>query len=244
MTYLSEDATFLAGGFLLLAGAYLIALKVTQQGKYLVRAGVALGLALVVVVIEWLWVTDNERIEQVVYDMRRAVLSSDVEGVLTHLAQNVQFTQEGMALAEETTRALIRANLRDTRFDFVRISDLEISVGQQSRRGRADFRVFTKGSLNTSPGMVNAGTALTAWSLGFQETEPGVWKVNRISPISIPRGALVFPGELRPPDRFRVGFNDGIGMPRAGATMFPVPRRSGAGTRKLADRASNPSETD
>ena len=23
---------------------------------------------------------------------------------------------------------------------------------------------------------------LTTWSLGFQETEPGVWKVNRISP--------------------------------------------------------------
>ena len=73
MTYLSEDPTYLAGGLLLLAGAFLVALKVTQQGKYLIRAGIALGLGLVVVVVEWLWVTDNERIEQVVYDLRRAV---------------------------------------------------------------------------------------------------------------------------------------------------------------------------
>ena len=43
MTYLSEDPTFLAGFFLVLAGAFLAALKVTQQGKYLVRAGIALG---------------------------------------------------------------------------------------------------------------------------------------------------------------------------------------------------------
>ena len=43
MTYLLEDPTYLAGGLLLLAGAFLVALKVTQQGKYLVRAGIAWG---------------------------------------------------------------------------------------------------------------------------------------------------------------------------------------------------------
>lgn len=64
MTYLSEDPTFLAGFFLVLAGAFLAALKVTQQGKYLVRAGIALGLGLVVFVVDWLWVTDTERIER------------------------------------------------------------------------------------------------------------------------------------------------------------------------------------
>lgn len=70
MTYLSEDPTYLAGGLVLLAGAFFIALYSTQQGKYLIRGAVALGLALVVVVIEWLWVTDTERIEQLVYDIR------------------------------------------------------------------------------------------------------------------------------------------------------------------------------
>ena len=42
MTYLSEDPTVLVGGLLLLAAAFVVALQVTQQGKYLIRALVAL----------------------------------------------------------------------------------------------------------------------------------------------------------------------------------------------------------
>jgi len=196
MTYLSEDPTYLTAGFLLLAGAFLVALKVTQQGKYLVRAGIALGLGLAVVVVEWLWVTDNERIEQVVYDLRRAVLNSDAEGVFAHLAPNVQYLQGDTALSEDATRALIRVNLNHTRFEFVRISDLHTSTMRQARRGTAEFRVFTRGSRSSSMGTVDGGTSVTSWSLGFQETEPGVWKVNRISSISIPRWILAFPSGL------------------------------------------------
>ena len=118
MTYLSEDPTYLAGGLLLLAGAFGVAFNVTRQGKYLVRAGIALGLALVVVAVEWFWVTDNERIEQVVYDLRQAVLNSDVEGVLIHMAPNVQYLQGDTALSEDATRALIKANLSHAQFEF------------------------------------------------------------------------------------------------------------------------------
>ncbi len=200
MTYLSEDPTFLAGGLLLLAGAFLLALKATQQGKYAICAGVALVLAGAVVLIEWVWVTDSERIEQVVYDLGRAVQSSDADRVLAHLTPTVQYLQGETVLTEDETRALIRSNLSNARFNFVRISDLQTSAGQQSRRGLADFRVISSGSLNTSHGMMDARTNVTAWQLGFQETEPGVWKVNRITPVSLPRGAFAMPGGLPPPD--------------------------------------------
>jgi hypothetical protein len=223
MTYLSEDPTHLAVGFLLLAGAFLVALKVTQQGKYLVRAGLALGLALAVVVFEWLWVTDNERIEQVVYNLRRAVLNSDAEDVLANLAPNVQYLRGDTALSEDATRALIRVNLSEFRFDFVRISDLHASAMRQARRGTAEFRVFAKGVMRSSSGTVDAGTKITAWSLGFQETEPGVWKVNRISPISIPRGILTFPAGLPKSDDSHLGFNDGIYIPHSNGRSFPGP---------------------
>ena len=152
MTNLLEDPTYLAGGLLLLAGAFGVAFNITRLGKYLVRAGIALGLALVVVAVEWFWVTDNERIEQVVYDLRRAVLGSDVEGALIHMAPNVQYLQGDTALSEDATRALIKANLSHAQFEFVRISDLQTSAGQQSRRGKAEFRVFTRGHLNSSVG--------------------------------------------------------------------------------------------
>jgi hypothetical protein len=227
MTYLSEDPTYLAALFLILAGAFLVALKVTQQGKYLVRAGIVLGLGLVVLVIDWLWVTDNERIEHVVYDLRRAVANSDADGVISHLAPNVQYLQGDTALSADATRALIRVNLSRFHFDFVRISDLHASAMQQARRGTAEFRVFTRGSLSPSPGAANTGTNVTAWSLGFQETEPGVWKVNRISPISIPQQVLAYPRGLPESDDSHPGYNDAIHFPRPRPMRLPGSRRAG-----------------
>jgi hypothetical protein len=215
MTYLSEDPTFLAGGLMLLAGAFLLALKVTQQGKYAIRAAVALVLAGAVFLIEWVWVTDSERIEQVVYDLGQAVQRSDADRVLAHLMPTVQYKHGEIALSEDTTRAFIRSNLSNARFNFVRISDLQTSAGRQSRRGLADFRVLSSGSLNTSHGMMDARTNVTSWQLGFQETEPGVWKVNRITPVSMPYGALAMPGASPPPN----------GPPRRGVHRFsPKPR--------------------
>ena len=150
-------------------------------------------------VVEWLWVTDTERIEQVVYDFRNAVLKSDADGVLAHMAPNVQYLHSETALSEALTRDLIRTNVSRVRFDFVRVSNLQTSVAQQARRGKAEFRVFTRGTVGLTPGMTDPGTAVTSWSLGFQETEPHVWKVNRISPVSIPREILAAPRLARCP---------------------------------------------
>jgi hypothetical protein len=236
MLNLAEDPTYVAGGLLLLAGTLLIALNLTQQGKYLIRAGIAFGLAIVVVLVEWLWVTDRERIEKVVYDLGRAVQQSDVEGVLSHMASNVQYLEGDTALREDTTRALIRANLNQTQFDFLRISDLQISAGQQSRRGQAEFRVIARGHLSSIPSMGDR-TSVTTWSLGFQETNPGVWKVNRISPISIPHGALVLPGGQAPTDGSHLGYNDGISPPRDRSGPWSG-RRYGFRRRGLANLSS------
>src|SRR5436190_604723 len=93
MTFLSEDPTYLVGALGILAVSFLMALRVTQQGKYLYWALGALGLAAAVLAIEHFWVTDNERIERVVYDLRRAVLASDVDGVLEHLTPDVEYVQ-------------------------------------------------------------------------------------------------------------------------------------------------------
>ncbi len=70
------------------------------------------------------------------------------------MAPNVQYLQGDTALSEDATRALIKANLSHAQFEFVRISDLQTSAGQQSRRGKAEFRVFTRGHLNSSSRML------------------------------------------------------------------------------------------
>jgi hypothetical protein len=207
MTYLSEDPTVLARALIILAGAFLIAVRVTQQGKYLIYAGASLGVSLLVVVVEWFWVTDNERIERVVYDLRRAVLNSDVDGVLAQLSPRVQYSRGDFTLSEEDARELIRTNLSNTRLDLVRITGLQTSAGSQSHRGRAEFRVFARGSVNTAFTTVEGGSATSDWSLGFEETKPGIWKVCRITPLSLPYGSLTSLGPRSPRgrrgDRFR-----------------------------------------
>jgi ketosteroid isomerase-like protein len=234
MTYLSEDPTYLAGALLLLAGFFVIALRTTQQGKYLLLAAAALVLVLGVVVVEWMWVTDNERIEKVVYDVRAAVLKGNADGVLAHLAPNVMYLQGETALTPDKTRALIRANLSNVHLEFVQISELRISVGQQARKGNAEFRAFTKGSLRGTSNLSEGMTTMTSWSLGFQETEPGIWKINRISPGSIPTGSLTLPGGITPSDGSRIGRYDAIAIPRSETRQFPR-KGGGRSNRRLPE---------
>jgi hypothetical protein len=188
MELLSEHPTYLVGGLGLLAGAFLIALRITQRGRYLLWALAALGLVAAVLAIEHFWVTDAERVERVVYDLRDAVAASDSERTLSFMTADVEFVQGGRTIAAgEQTRAYIQANVSGAKFDFLRISHLKTEASPQSRRGSAQFRVVAGGSVHTPMQTYNFGTASSDWSLGFEETSPGVWKVNRISPTQAPR---------------------------------------------------------
>ena len=197
MTYLSEDATILVAFLVLLAAGFWVAMKATQQGKYLIRALIALGLAGAAFLIEWVWVTDNERIEHVVYELRDSALNSDVDRLLTHMGPEVRFQNGDGSMDPEATRAMIRDTISHTQFEFIRISNLQINVGEQSRRGTAEFRVLAKGNMNTPVAQMNVGSFNSIWSLGFQETKPREWKVYRITPVQIPNGGMGIP--TRPP---------------------------------------------
>ncbi|QEH39152.1 hypothetical protein OJF2_77640 [Aquisphaera giovannonii] len=194
MEVFAEDPTYLVIGLVVLAAACFVAMRVTQQGKFLVWALGSLGLAGLMLLVDFLWVTDNERIERVVYDLRRAVLAGDADGVLADLTPDVEYLQHETSISGEATRALIKANLANASFDFVHLRDLQVSAGRQTRRGKAEFRVYAKGTLKTLGGSYNVGTANSTWSLGFQQTAPGVWKVNRITPVAVPDGAIQAPG--------------------------------------------------
>ncbi len=208
MTFLSEDPTYLTLGFLILAVGFVTALRVTQQGKYLLLACASCALAFLTVAVEQLWVTDNERIEKIVYDLGDAVKQSNAEAVLGLLAPNVQYSKEDSALSPDATRELIRSNVGTFRFDLLRVGRLKTNVGEQSRRGTAEFQVMARASQQRPTGSLDSGTAVTTWSLGFQETAPGVWKVSRISPVSIPADVLAFTGGLPRPDRLHLGFQN------------------------------------
>ncbi len=187
MEFLSEDATYLAGGLGILAAVFLAALKLTQQGKFLIWALTALGVAGLVLVVEWLWITDNERIEQVVYDLRRAVANSDAPAVLALLTPDIRYSQLGREVDAADARRHIETELDRVHFDFVRITRLQAQASEQSRRGKAEFRVVASGSYRVSAVTYNFGTTNLDFSLGFREVGPKVWKVERISLTRPPR---------------------------------------------------------
>src|SRR5690348_12506719 len=146
MEFLAEDPTYLAGGLAILAAVFLVALRLTQQGKFLIWACAALAAAGLVVLVEWLWVTDTERVEQVVYDLRRAVADSDAPAVLALLTDDVQYGQSNsVVISDEPARAFIAAQLEKARFDFVRITRLEARASARTRRGQAEFRILASG---------------------------------------------------------------------------------------------------
>jgi len=190
MEFLSEDPTYLVSGLGVVAAGSLIALRVTQRGKFLIAAVVALALALAVLLIERAWVTQAERIAMVVEDLRRAVEASDVEGVIRHMTPDVEYVQGDRTVGSTFTRAFIRATVEKSGLEFVHVSRLTTAAFPESRRGTAEFRVLAKGSLKTPVGSANIGSAGSEWSLGFQETSPDVWKVNRITPIRVPGGMI------------------------------------------------------
>jgi hypothetical protein len=206
MEFLSEDPTYLAGGLGILAAVFLIALKTTQQGKFLIWALTALGLSALVLVIEQLWVTDNERIEEVVYGLRTAVAASDAKGVIAYLAPDVEYVQDGFTVSGEATRSFIETELGRAKFDFVRVMNVEANAGRQSGRGSAVFRILASGSYQTPVVTYNFGTTNLDFSLGFQQTVPHVWKVDRITLTRAPR-EMPIPGGMARPGRPRMRFN-------------------------------------
>jgi hypothetical protein len=220
MTMFSDDPTWPAAVLLLVAAICFVALRIREEGKYLIWGLSATALAVVVLAAEWMWVTDAERIEAVVYDLRRALLASDVDGVLAHLTPDAQYVQSGeSSWSPDETRSRIRGVLDGSKFDMVRIRELQTSAGRLTKRGKAEFKAFVRGTVEGPLGFVGSGASDSTWSLGFEQTKPGVWKVNRITPVSMPPNAPVLN-----PESSRRGFGYGHGdpAPHGGPGFGPV----------------------
>ena len=184
--YLIEDPSYLLIGLGMAAAACLLALKVTQQGKFLIWTGALILVAAAVFGFERFYVTDAERVEAVVYDLARAVEASDVDRIKSHLDDKVTFGLRGRTMDGSLTFRMVLPMIRQTRFDFVRVGQLTTSAGSQTKMGSAEFKVTATGIFNEGGNEIPLAAVGTEWSLGFSERSPGVWKVTRITAIKIP----------------------------------------------------------
>lgn len=185
MPWLSDDPSMLIGTCIAAALVCLIVTKVTGRGKFLIFAAVAAALAGVFWLVDLLWVTDVERIESVVTAVAAAAERSDAEAVLAHLTDDVEISigVDPSSLARgELARALIRSRLAATRFEFIRVTGIHANAAPISRRGRAEFDALIQLSRDTPEG---SKPLPTEWSFGLTETQPGTWRVNRVTAVRI-----------------------------------------------------------
>lgn len=206
MTWISEDPWPLGVVLGVAALGCLIALRVTQQGKYLIGALAAGGLLLVLLAVERAWVTENERVEAVIVELGRAVGESDADAALALLAPDVSLTQGTVTVggrqaravqrllpgmdpgAANPARAVIASAIRNARFDTLSITRLQTHAGRLTRRGQANFRVFAMGTIEGEGVRWNFATDAsgTDWTAGLRE-EDGRWLIESITAVRVPR---------------------------------------------------------
>lgn len=206
--YLFDDPWPLGLGLAVLGVALLAAVRMTQRGKFLIWAGVCLGLSALVFLAEALYVTDGERIEAVVSEIVEASARSDADAVLALLTPDVVLEQGSHTLEEPrrqklarrlgaeaaqgpTTRQIVRGLLKDVTFDYLYLTRLDTQANRLNRLGTADLRVHAMGRFRGPYAQLNFATDTRGsdWSMGLEEVEPGVWKVNRITAIRLPGNA-------------------------------------------------------
>jgi hypothetical protein len=186
MHYLTEDPSYLLIGLGVAAMSCLLALKVSQQGKFLIWVGALALVAAALFLFERFYVTDAERIEAVVYDLAQAVEASDIDRIKSHLDDKATLGLRGRTMDLSMKFEQVLPRLEQTRFDFVRVSQLTAAAGSQTRRGSAEFKVTAAGTFNQGGSEFPFAAPATEWSLGFSERSPGVWKVTRVTAIKLP----------------------------------------------------------
>jgi hypothetical protein len=166
-----------------------IALVVTRRGKYLMAMGAVATAGLLLVIIERLWVTDRERIEQIVADMAVAVEHEDAAALVRHLGPNCRFGQLGRGEIEQ----LAQTALRQVQFDQIHLTQRRVDVYRIRRQARVQFVALSEGSASGTP--INRYP--TGWVLLFDQTNAGTWqvsKIERIDPVTGRPGGTPIPG--------------------------------------------------
>ena len=197
--YVAENPWYLVAVIGVVAAGFLLAARVTQDGRHFVRGMVALGVAAALIVVDQLWVTEAERVAGVVRALARAVARSDGPAALALMDEHVTFSMRSNTFGEELVLSSVAELLRQVKFDFVRISRLMATAGAQTHRGQAEFKVTTAGSIEQGSSM-RAFAGYSEWSLGFRKVASGEWKINRVTAVELPQYTMLPTIKVKTPE--------------------------------------------
>lgn len=152
-----------------------IAMVGTGRGRFLLWIGSLALFAVLLVGVEWLWVTDAERIDGAINQVADAVRREDADGILRHLAPQCRFGSYNRDAIGQQAEALFR----QVEFDRVTISQRKTQVFRLRKQATAEFLAVARGKQSG----VEFNPYPTRWILTFIQAEDGLWQVMDIQQL-------------------------------------------------------------
>ena len=100
----------------------------TKQGKYLVAAGVAAGLVVLIFVLSLVVMTDRKRLVADVHDVINKMNKGDFEGAFTRFADQVEVKlgQQSRKLPRDAVRAIARMSMERQKVKGFHVWNVEV----------------------------------------------------------------------------------------------------------------------
>lgn len=136
--------------------------------------------------LDWLIVTDTERIERILDEMAGAAIQGDVEGLTRPISE--RYSHEGMTRADLVQMA--EAYFHS--YGPTRIRTIKRAILVTKNLAAADWAVFAR---VIEGGQRGTGTQ-SRWQISFRKRD-GRWEVSKVSPIELHRQGISGWGPLR-----------------------------------------------
>lgn len=153
-----------------------IAMAATGRGRFFIGVVALACLALLLVAIEYVWVTDRERVDGIVREMADSAVREDASGLVQHLSPTVRYG----TLDRSAIERLASATFEQFAIDRVTVSGRKTEVFAKQGEARVDFLAVVRGRRNN----VDFSPYPTRWVLTFVKNPQGVWLVEDIEQVT------------------------------------------------------------
>jgi hypothetical protein len=163
--------------WLLALGALVLAIATVATGraKFLLGVAALAVFAVLLVIVEWIWETDRERVDKVVESLAQAVRDEDAAAVERHLAPRCRYGGNSRAdivrLAESVFRMI--------EIDKLTISSKKTEVFRLRQEATSEFLAVVRGKQSG----VEFNPYPTRWIFTFTQDPSGEWQVIEIQQI-------------------------------------------------------------
>ena len=168
-----------------------IATVATGRARFLVGVGALAVLAVLLVVVEWLWETDRERVDKVVELLAQAVRDEDTTVIERHLSPQCRY---GGANRGEIVR-IAESVFRTIEVDKLTLGGKKTEVFPLRKEATAEFLAVVRGKQSN----VEFNPYPTRWILTFRQNTSDEWQVadiQQIPALGENRQPLTAPGRM------------------------------------------------